>query len=79
MLIGHHGFPDPLATIVTLAAFVLAAGALLPIALPGALVAIGRPSVSTARIWGIIARILGAFPFLTGRNGRADLIPQGAA
>jgi hypothetical protein len=77
MLIGHHGAPDPLATVVTLVAAIVAIEGLVLIAFPGVLPRIGRAFVSTARIWGVVALILGLVMLLAGLTGRADYLPQG--
>ena len=78
ILIAHHVTADPLAAIITIIALAVAIEGLVLLAFPAALLVLARPFVAKARLWGIVAIVLGAVLFLTGLTGRADYIPQGA-
>jgi uncharacterized protein YjeT (DUF2065 family) len=75
ILIPHHLLADPLAAIVTVIAALAAIEGLVLLAAPQMLIAIGRPLVIHARLWGIVALVIGLLLFLAGFTGRADALP----
>jgi hypothetical protein len=75
ILIPHHLLADPLATVVTIIAALAAIEGLLLLAVPQILIAIGRPFVMQARLWGVVALVAGLLLFLAGFTGRADALP----
>jgi uncharacterized protein YjeT (DUF2065 family) len=75
ILIPHHLLADPLAAVVTIIAACAAIEGLVLLAAPQILLAIARPFVAHARLWGLIAILLGLLLFLAGVTGRADALP----
>ena len=70
----HHFLHDPLADIVTFAAFAIAIEGLILLIRPGPLLAIGRALQGSARLWSAAAAVVGLLLFLAGYCGRADAI-----
>lgn len=75
ILIPHHILYDPLSVIVTVLAALLAVEGLVLIAAPQILIAFARSFVTGARLWALIAIVLGLLLFLAGFTGRADALP----
>lgn len=75
ILIPHHVLYDPLSVIVTVFAALLALEGLVLIAFPDTLLAFARPFVTSARLWAVIAIVLGLLLLLAGFTGRADALP----
>ncbi len=61
--------------IVTILAALYAIEGLVLIAFPAILLSLARPFVPAARLWAIVAIILGLILFLAGLTGRADALP----
>ncbi len=75
ILIPHHVLADPLSVIVTVLAALLVIEGLVLIAAPGMLIAFSRPLMTSARLWAIIAIVVGLLLLLAGLTGRADALP----
>jgi uncharacterized protein YjeT (DUF2065 family) len=75
ILIPHHVLYDPLSVIVTVLAALFALEGLALIAAPQLLVRIARPFLNGARLWAIVALVLGLLMLLAGLTGRADALP----
>jgi hypothetical protein len=75
ILIPHHVLYDPLSVIITVLAALLAIEGLVLIATPQILLAFARSFVTSARLWALVAIVLGLLLFLAGFTGRADALP----
>jgi len=75
ILIPHHVLTDPLSVIVTILAALLALEGLVLIAAPQLILAFAHQFVSSARLWALIAIVLGLLLLLAGFTGRADALP----
>jgi hypothetical protein len=75
ILIPHHVLADPLSVIVTVLAALLAIEGLVLIAAPQILLGFARSFITSARLWALVAIVLGLLLFLAGLTGRADALP----
>jgi hypothetical protein len=75
ILIPHHVLYDPPSVIVTILAALLALEGLVLIAFPDTVLAFARLFVASARLWAVIAIVLGLLLLLAGFTGRADALP----
>ena len=71
ILLVHHHWSDPLAGIVTLIAWASFAEGLLLLGMPRLYLSFARLAVHYARLWAMVASVLGLALLLAGLTGRA--------